>query len=170
MKYFLVGFLFSLFLCFPCEVESAGDKELTLERMKEVVNNPAQAKEMRRKVKNASKKELAELARLNKVAEKQISVMASSLPRKVDQYTTLDSAGISGGNIVFKYTVLNDTPGIENKSELMAEMSNSLKINSCTSPAGVFMIMGYVWSYFYFLEDGSYYGGVIIDAKTCGFE
>lgn len=152
------------------EVASDEDKTDILERLQNLVNDPAQAREMRKKIKNASKEELTKYLKLNKILEKEINLIASSLPLKIDKYTTVDSAGISGNNVGIKSTLSNDLAGIEDKNKVMAGMYNMLKNNFCTSPAGAWLILGYTWSYFYYREDGTYLGGVILDAKTCDFE
>jgi hypothetical protein len=150
--------------------DGAGKKMRSLELLQNLVNNPLEAREMRRKIKNGSKKELAEFNSLNEVIKKEIHNISSSLPSKIDKYTTMDSASISEKNIAFKHTLSNDMVGIEYKNEVMAEMNKMLKKGFCSSPSGAYLILGYTWSYFYFREDGTYYGGVIIDAKTCNFE
>jgi hypothetical protein len=150
--------------------DDAGQKMRSLELLQNLVNNPSKAREMRKKIINGSKKELSEFSSLNEVIEKEINNISSSLPRKIDKFTTLDSASISEKNIAFKHTLSNDMVGIEYQNEFMAEMNKMLKKGFCSSPSGAYLILGYVWSYFYFREDGTYYGGVIIDAKSCGFE
>jgi glucose-6-phosphate isomerase len=170
MRYFLAVLIFSLSLCISYDFASAQNKTQSLERLQELVNNPSEARKMRQKIKNASKKELENFSYLHEAIKKEINNMTSSLPMKIDKYTTVDTAAIHGNNIDFKYTLSNDMEGIQNHNEVMSEMKSILKNGLCTSPSGVYLIFGYTWTYSYYREDGSYYGAVIIDAKTCGFE
>lgn len=170
MKTFIVALFFSLSICLLSGVASAENKTQALERLQNLVKNPSEAREMRRKIKNASKKELAQYDELRKVVESEINAISSSLPRKIDKHTTMDAASISGNNIAFKYALSNDMAGIEHKNEVMSELNKMLKTSFCSSPSGAWLILGYTWSYFYYRENGAYYGGVIVDAKTCGFE
>jgi hypothetical protein len=170
MRYFATVLFFLVFLCYLCDVGSARDKTQSLENLQKLVNNPEQAKEMRRKVKNASKEELAQFKEIDELIKDETIRLSSSLPLKVDQYTTMTGAIISGKNVLYKCTLSNDLPGIKDKQFIMNETKSNIKKGICTSPSGAFVIFGYTWSYYYFREDGSYYGGVIIDAKTCGFE
>lgn len=157
------------FLLIPNAVYAI-DKTQALKKLQSMVNDPEKAREYMRRIKHLSKEELKEFDELREIMQKEINTISSSLPTSVDRYTTMYSAGMSGNNIAFRYSLSEKMPGIEYKSEIMSEMTSMLKNSMCTSPAGAYLILGYVWSYFYFDENGQYIGGVIIDAKTCGFE
>lgn len=171
----LIKILFPVFICSFSFLSApmgvmAFDKTQTLNDLQSLVKNPERAREQRRKINNSSKEELKKYDEVREIIKKEINTMSSSLPMNVDRYTTMYSAGISGNNIAFRYTLSNSMPGIKHKDEFMSEMAAMLKNNMCTSPAGAYLILGYIWSYYYFYEDGAYVGGVIVDAKTCGFE
>lgn len=166
----ILFFLSLLSLYLLSEAVIAENITQSLELLQNLVNNPSEARKMRKKFKSASKKERLQFAELNKALEKEISSMASSLPKNIDKYTTWDAAAVSGKKIAFKYTLSKDHVDITNKTEFMSEMNNMLKKGFCTSPQAAYLILGYAWSYFYYREDGTYYGGIFIDAKTCGFE
>jgi len=169
-KSFILFFLIPLLVCLLSAIANAGNKTEALELLQNLVNNPSKAKEMRSKIKNASKTELTQYDEFQIIIEKEINTISSSLPRRIDKYTTMDTASISGKNVAFKYTLSNDMAGIEHKNEIMSEMEKMLKNGFCSSPSGAWLILGYTWSYFYYRENGTYYGGVIIDAKACDFE
>ncbi|MEW8266771.1 MAG: hypothetical protein AB2731_11570 [Candidatus Thiodiazotropha sp.] len=149
---------------------NAESKMQALEMLQNLVNDKTEAKKIRRKVMNASMDERVQYDELRLTLEKEINAISSSLPRKIDNYTTMDAATISGNNIVFKATILDHMDRIEYKNEIMSQMGKMIKNNFCSSPSGAWLLLGYTWSYFYYRENGEYYGGIIIDAKLCGFE
>ena len=170
MKMIVAILLCSVTLFQLSENVYALDKMQAHERLQKLVNDPVAAREMRRKIQNSSEKELSQYNEIRTLIDKEINTIASSLPRKIDKHTTMDSASISGNNISYKYTLSDDLLGIEYEKGIMLEMKKMLKNNVCSSPSGAWLILGYTWSYFYFRESGKYYGSVIIDAKLCGFE
>ena len=170
MKPFIAILVCLLSICLLPVSGVAGNKMQALERLQKLVDNPSEARRMRRKIKNASIKEREQYEELGTIIEKEINTISSSLPRGIDKHTTMDGASIAGNNIAFKYTLSNDMVGIQYKKEVMSEMDTMLKNSFCSSPSGAWLILGYTWSYFYYRENGEYYGGVIIDAKRCGFE
>lgn len=165
----------SIFMCFLSSLLVhdglyAMDKTQALENLQSIVKDPEKAREYRRRIKNSSEEELKEFDGLREKMQKEMNTISSSLPTSVDRYTTTDSAFMSGNNVAFRYTLSKEMPGLEHKSKLMSDMISTLKKSICTSPVGAYLILGYVWSYFYFDENGQYIGGVSLDAKTCGFE
>jgi hypothetical protein len=163
-------FLPLLLLYSLSEVVVADNSTNSLEYLQSLVNNPSEAKIFRKKFKNLSKKEIAQFTEVDKVIKKEITSIASSLPMTIDKYTTWETAALSGKQIAFKYTVSYDLVDTAEKKVFISEINNMLKNSFCSSPSAAWLIMGYTWSYFYYGKDGSYYGGIIVDAKTCGFE
>ncbi len=163
-----------LVLCFfyltALSTAANADKTQALARLQNLVNNPQEAKKMRRQVLSASGEEQVRYNELRSVFEKELNSVSSSLPRKVDEYTTMDSASLSGTNVAYKYTLSDNMIGIEHQKEVMLELNKIVKSGFCTSPSAAWLIFGYEFFYFYYRKSGSYYGGIIIDAKTCGFE
>ena len=148
----------------------AEDKMTALERLQFLVDNPSKAKELRKKILNASAKERSQYEDLRKILENEINTMSSSLPRRLDKYTTMDSATVSGYNIGMKYTLSDDLTKIGSSKEILSEIDRVGMQNFCSSPSAAWLILGYTWTYYYYRENGNYYGGIIIDAKRCGFE
>jgi hypothetical protein len=171
----LIKIMVSIFICsllFLLLSNTAGafDKTQALKNLENLVNNPEKAREERRKIKNLSKEELKKFDELREIFQKEIETMSSSLPTSIDRYTTMYAAIISGNNVLFRYTLSNNMPGIEDKNELMLNLTAMIKNGICTSPVGAYLILGYICSYYYFDENSEYIGGVIVDAETCGFE
>ena len=170
MKVFVFIFVSTVFYFGLSSGVSAEGKTKYLEKLQGLVNDPLKAREERRRIRESSGEDSKELDELDLIIKNEINTISSSLPMKVDKHTTMYAAGMSGNNIAFKYTLSNNMPGLNHKAEVVSGLSEMLKNSMCTSPAGAYLILGYIWSYYYFYENGKYYSGVIIDAKTCGFE
>ena len=146
------------------------DANEALMHLQDLVNNPSAVREMKKNIKDPSTEDLAVLSELKKTLNKELETIASSLPRKVNKDITFKSAALSGDNIVYSYILSDDMAEIENKNEFMNKMKNIVKNYVCTSPSGAWLIYGYTWSFIYQREDGTYYGGIVVDAGSCGFE
>jgi hypothetical protein len=170
MKYYFAITILIFSIGFLPELAKTDNKMQALELLQSLVDNPSEARKMRKKIKNASREEQKQYDELRTILENEINATSAMLPLKIDKYTTMEAATISGQNIAYKYTLSDDMDGIEYKKEIMVELNRNVQNNFCTSASGVWLIFGYTWSFFYFRENSEYYGGVIVDANRCGFE
>ena len=166
MKIKYLIFLFLLFQHPPLSAQNSKSKTESLKILQNLVNNPPQARKMREEIKNASSWERKKWDELGELLKKEINTISTSLPIKVDEYTTGVSVALVGKNVAFKYLL---DIGDENKVDIMKNMENIITHSFCSSPMGAWLLLGYEWSFFYYSLDGVYLGGVIIDADTCGF-
>jgi len=146
--------------------QNAKSKTESLKILQDLVNNPEQARKMRKEIENASYWERKKWDELGEFIEKEIKTISSSLPFKVDEYTTALNVAVVGKHIAYNYSL---DIGYGNKDKIMKDMEKMITNNFCSSPMAAWLLIGYEMSFFYYSLDGVYLGGVIIDANTCGF-
>jgi hypothetical protein len=149
----------------------AQDKTKSREMVLKAIKDPSEATRLRTRFKNASsKKELEDIAEMKKSIESAVSSANSSLPKQIDKDMKIVSITTSGDNIIYKLSLLNDGQAFQNKDEVMSKTKERATKEFCTYYQALWVILGYTVHYTYYQKNGKYYGGFVIDAKTCGFE
>jgi len=124
-------------------VGSTQDKMKSRERVLKAINDPAEARKLRQWAKNATGKDLKDIAEMKESIAKAINDTNSSLPKQIDSDTNCVSLTTSGDNIIYKFSLLNNGPTFQNKNKVMSEAKTRTTNHFCTTHIALWVILGY---------------------------